>query len=142
MGMSSNIVRQWFERVWNSGEANFIDEGLCAECELTGLDAETIKSPEDFHRFHQMLNSLFQDIHIVIDHLTEDGDTFAGVVTVNATHKPTDKPINFKSSFFGTSKEGQIHKVTNLVDYLSVLIQIGALPSDVIARGLTGETAL
>ena len=142
MGTSSDLVREWFERVWNNGDASYIDKAICSECELTGLDSETIKSPADFHRFHQMLTSLFSDMTIVINHLIDAGDTFAGVVTVNGTRIATDRPVSFRSSCFGTLREGQIYHVTNLVDYLSVLIQVGALPSEVIAQGLAGEATL
>ena len=112
MGTSSDLVREWFERVWNNGDASYIDKALCSECELTGLDSETIKSPADFHRFHQMLNSLFSDMTIDINHLIDAGDTFAGVVTVNGTHIATGRPVSSRSSCFGTLREGQIYHVT------------------------------
>ena len=141
MGSSSDVIRKWFDRVWNNGDASYIDEGLCESCEVTGLVAESIRSPADFREFHKMLNSVLGDIHIVPEHLTDDGDTFAGVVLAKGTHKATGKPVSFKSSFFGTILNGKIHTVTNLVDYLSVLIQLGALPSDVVEKVLLGEDA-
>ena len=47
MGQSSDLIEAWFERVWNKGEANYIDEALCESCHLTGLAADTIKSQAD-----------------------------------------------------------------------------------------------
>lgn len=137
MGTPSAIIHDWFEKVWNQCDASCIDEMLSEECELTGLAENTIRSPDDFRDFHNMLNSLFQDINITIDDLMEQGETFSGVVTVRATHRPTSKPVEFQSSFFGTVREGKIKRATNLVDYLSTLIQIGSLPPDVIETGLT-----
>ena len=142
MGTLSELANEWFERVWNNCDAEYIDTALAQSCELTGLTPEPIKSPADFHQFHEMLNSVFRDIHVDIDHLLENDDICSGVVSVRAVHRSTDKLVHLKSSFFSTFRDGQIYKVTNLVDYLSVLIQVGAIPPDIIEKGFAGETVL
>ena len=142
MGTASEIVREWFDRVWNKREAEFIDVALTECCELTGLTPQPIRSPADFHQFHQMMNDLFEGIRVEIDHIIESGDSCSGVVTVTATHRPTGRPVQFQSSFFGRIEKGKICHATNLTDYLSVLVQIGALPPDTAEKGLAGEPAL
>ncbi|MET0062501.1 MAG: ester cyclase [Candidatus Thiodiazotropha endolucinida] len=142
MRIPSEIVREWFDRVWNNGEAEFIDVGLAECCELTGLTPQPIQSRSDFHQFHQMMNNLFEDIHVEIDHIMESGDSCSGVVTVTGTHRQSGRAIQFQSSFFGRIEEGKICHAINLTDYLSVLVQIGALPADAVEKGLAGESAL
>ena len=139
MGTSAELIREWFDRVWNNNDSDFIDRGLAECCEVTGLSPEPIKTPADFHQFHTMINSIFRDLHVEVDRIMEDGDTCSGVITISAVHKPTNKPVQFQSSFFGNIRDNQICEVTNLVDYLSVLVQIGAIPGDVTEKGLMGQ---
>lgn len=138
----SELVHTWFDRVWVKGDAEYIDLGLSESCEITGLTPDSITSPADFRKFHGMMFELFGEFDIAIDHLMENESICSGVVSIRANHKPTNRPVRFRTSFFTTFENGRISKVENLVDYLSVLIQIKAVPADIAAKGLAGEKIL
>ena len=55
----------------------------------------------------QCLMMCLRDIQVTPEHMTEDGDTFAGIVAVKAKHRVSGKPIEFESSFIGTFKDGE-----------------------------------
>ena len=142
MGHCAELVSKWFDRVWVNGDIDYIEQGLAEKCYLTGLTPEPIESPAQFHEFHESLCSVFRGFNIKLDQIIEDGDTFAGVVSVEVTHIPSNRLIKFKSSFFGTMRNGQIHEVTNLLEYLTILEQIGAITPGFALKGLAGDTAL
>ena len=136
------LVERWFDRVWMSGDADYIDKALASNCCVTGLTPEPITSPAQFREFHQSLSSLFKDFDIKLDHILEEDCIFSGVVSSEVTHIPTNKRVKFKSSFFGSIKDGQMVEVTNLFDYLTILEQIGAIPDDFVGRAMAGEAKL
>ena len=137
---NSELMRNWFERVWNQGDVSFVDEALAGECQVTGLSAETITSPAGFRGFHQILNAAFSNIHIDVTRLIECDEEVSGVVIVNARHRASGKEISFQSSFFPTVRDGQIIEAANLVDYLGLLSELGAVEPTVLEKALAPAT--
>lgn len=133
----SEVVKTWFERVWNQGDGSFIDEALATECSVTGLDTQTISCPGDFYSFHEKLNAAFSDMLIIIDRIMECDDEVSGIVTVNATHRGTGKHVAFQSSFFSAIREGKIIEAENLIDYFGLLAQLEQLNPEVLTDALS-----
>ncbi len=136
------LMQRWFEEVWNKGREDAIDEMLAAECHMEDLEETTLRCPEDFKRFHRKILDAMDTIRITLDHVIESGGEVAGIFTVNARHKATGKDVKFKSSFFGVIEKGKIVKAWNATDFLSLLIQTGALPKDCIDLGLKQATVV
>ena len=135
------LMRTWFERVWNQGDVSFVDEALAEPCEVTGLSADTITSRSGFRGFHQTLNAAFSEIHVEVKRLMECGDEVSGAVVVHATHRGTGKRISFQSSFFGTVRAGKIVEAANLVDYFGLLSEMGVLEPAVLGNALAPVTS-
>ncbi|MEN8130645.1 MAG: ester cyclase [Pseudomonadota bacterium] len=132
------LVQAWFEQVWNQGNTAYIDQHLADICNFTGLAPGPITCPEDFHAFHAQMTGIFDNIRIRVDDLIEQGDTVAGVAHVSATHRATGRPVQFDSHFFGLVQSDRILEAQNGTDFLSVLIQIGAMTPEGMEAGLTG----
>ncbi len=139
MENSRNIVQQWFEYVWNRNDSSYIDKMLAEDCEITGLRSEPIRSAEEFHLFHKQMNTVLGDMQVDVTHLLEKEDLYSGFISVSAIHKMSNKPVKFSSSFYGSLKDGRIYKSVNLVDYTTLLVQIGVLDSETLQQALSGE---
>ena len=112
-----------------------IDEGVEPDArirtplpiEATG--AELLK--ELFGRLHRA----FPDLHITIEDLIAEGDKVVARDTVTGTHQgeymglpPTGKPITYDEIFICRFADGRIAETWGVVDVLSQLRQLGALP--------------
>ncbi len=134
----SNIafVEEWFEQVWNRNNASHIDKYLADDCDVCGLDGTEICCPADFHRFHQSINQGFADIRCEVEWAIEAEDEVAGIAKVNAIHRKTGKPVEFHTSFIGSVKDGKFRKIRNTVNFLDAMIQIDAVPPDLMEKAL------
>jgi len=87
----TELMQDWFEKIWNQGDVSFIDKYIAENCEFTGLDAEIICCPEDFHAFHKKLNAAFANLSVRVDEIFHVGDetagSVAGAITVTGTHR-------------------------------------------------------
>lgn len=133
------LILDWFELVWNQGNADFIDQHLAPKCYITGLDDDTIRTPEEFHVFHAKMNGLFRELEMTVEEVIEQGGTAAGVVSVSAVHRGTGNPVSFDSHFFAVVEGDQIVEARNQTDFLSVMVQIGAMhPAEINAALMKG----
>ena len=133
------LMRRWFDEVWNQGRPEAIEELLADPCRVHDLDEGEICCPADFKVFHEKINVALSNISVTIDHAIEAGDKVAGIATVQATHKATGQPVSFKTSFFSVIADGKAVEAWNVTDFLPMLIQTGLLPIDTIPKGLQGE---
>ena len=95
--------------------------------EATG--AELLK--EVFGRLHRA----FPDLHIAVDDLIAEGDKVVARHTVTGTHQgeymglpPTGKSITYNEIVICRFADGRIAETWGVVDVLSQLRQLGALP--------------
>ena len=91
--------------------------------------AEALK--EVFARLH----SAFPDLHVTVEDLIEEGDKVVGRHTVTGTHegeymglKPTGRFITYNEIFIVRFADGRIAETWGVVDVLSQLRQLGAIP--------------
>ncbi len=130
------FMEEWFEQVWNKGDASHIDRCMADSCSINGLTEAAICCPADFHQFHQAINGGFADLNCTVLRAIESGEDVAGFVKVNATHRKSGKPVEFHTSFIATVRDGKLYEVENTVNFLDALIQVGAVPSDVMETTL------
>jgi steroid delta-isomerase-like uncharacterized protein len=96
--------------------------------ETTG--AEAVK--EVFARLHRA----FPDLHITIEDLVEEGDKVGFRNTVTGTHQgeymglpPTGKTVTYHEIFIARFARGRIAETWGVVDVLSQMKQLGAIPA-------------
>ena len=81
------------------------------------------------------LHLAFPDLHIAVEDLIAEGDKVVARHTVTGTHQgeymglpPTSKSITYNEIFIARFADGRIAETWGVVDVLSQLRQLGALP--------------
>jgi steroid delta-isomerase-like uncharacterized protein len=81
------------------------------------------------------LHRAFPDLHVTIEDLIEEGDKVVSRNTVTGTHQgaymgipPAGRPISCNEFFVMRFENGRIAETCGVVDLLSQLRQLGAMP--------------
>jgi len=135
---NKQLVRRWFEEVWNQGREETIDELFAAHGIGYGLgDTETpVQGPAGIKPFVRNLRGALPDIHMKIEDSIAEGDKVTVRITVEGTHKggqlgvaPTGRRIKIAGVVIIRIANGQLVEGWNSWDQLGLLRQIGALPA-------------
>jgi steroid delta-isomerase-like uncharacterized protein len=139
---NKELVRAWFEEVWNKGRSEAIDELFAADGVAHGLGegGKPLVGPEGFKIFHAAYKGAFPDMRIEIDDIVAEGDMtaarFKGVGTHAGGHlgvPPTGKQVVFTAMSFTRWRDGQIVEGWNNVDMVEIFTQVGLME----AKGLS-----
>ncbi|NMF99122.1 ester cyclase [Aromatoleum toluolicum] len=132
------LVKLWFEQVWNKGDESVIDRLMSPTATVHGLgaaDDKPVSGPEGFKTFFRAFRTAFPDIRIRILRTICDGDMVACHCAVTATHTggglgvaPSKAPIEIYGVSIARIENGQIQEGWNCYDFLSLYQQIGLLP--------------
>ena len=83
-----------------------------------------------------VLSRAFPDLHVAIEDLIEEGDKVVGRNSVTGTHQgeymglpPTGKSVSYQEIFIFRFASGRIAEIWGVVDVLSQLKQLGAIPT-------------
>ena len=132
---NKQLVRRWFEEVWNKGRADAIDEMLDEYGIAHGLSddpANPIKGPKEFRPFHTVFREAFPNMMIVIEDLVAEGDKVAARCSVRGKHEghfrglaATQSPVEFTGMTIVRIANGKIVEAWNNFDFTSLHQQIG-----------------
>jgi predicted ester cyclase len=99
------------------------------------LHPEEARGVEGLREMVEGYRSAFADLHVTIDHQFTEGDYVATRTTISGRHEgelmgtpPTGREVAFSGLTISRCREGKIEEEWELVDTLSLLRQIGALP--------------
>lgn len=138
------IVHEWFEQVWNQGNADTIDR-LFAEDGvahgLAGADGTALRGPAGFRPFFQSFRDAFPDIRVDVEDAIVEGDKIAARCVVRGTHlghgiglAPTNRPIEITGIVFVRVQDGKIAESWNNFDFALLNAQLAttadAAPED------------
>lgn len=136
MTSHTEMMRDWFERIWNQCDTTALDEYLAPDGVIEGIDADPVKGPANFKAFHAGLCAAIDNLHVEVIDMIECEEKVCGHFVVTGVHRSTGKPVRFTSHFFGKVKDGKVVHAANDVDYLGMLIQIGAVSPDIMAKAM------
>ena len=132
---NKEIVRRWFEEVWNKGRADAIDEMFDENGIAHGLSddpANPIKGPRNYRPFYEVFRQAFPNITIVIEDMVAEGDKVAARCAVRGRHEgefmgraATQAPIKFSGITIVRIDNGKIAEAWNNFDFLSLYKQCG-----------------
>lgn len=132
---NKQLVRRWFEEVWNNGRADAIDELFDENGIAHGLSddpAKPIKGPENFKPFHAMFLEAFPDLKIVIEDMVAEGEKVTARCSVRGKHEgnfrglaATQSPIYFTGMTIVRIANGKIVEAWNNFDFTSLDKQVG-----------------
>lgn len=129
------IVHEWFERVWNQGQAGAIEELLAEDARIHGLrgaDGGDVGGPAEFRQMHTAFLEAFPDMRIEVEECLVDGDRMAFRCRVQGTHRgaglgvdATGNAVEFMGMGFVRVRGGQIAEAWNTFDFQAMNEQIG-----------------
>ena len=134
---NKQLVRRWFEEVWNKGRVEAVDEMLGANAIVHGLSDDSgnpLIGPASFKPFHEKFREAFPDIIVKLDDLIAEGDKVAVRCSVQGKHQgrslgfdATQAPVGFTGMVIVRIDEGKIIEAWNNFDFMKMYQQIGAL---------------
>jgi len=103
---NSQLIRRWFDQVWNQGRADVIDQMSHPQTKGYG-QAEHGRQidMDEFKKLWSGLRSAFPDIHVTIHDTIEQGEKVAARWTATMTHK---------GEFLGFAPTGRTATITGI----------------------------
>jgi steroid delta-isomerase-like uncharacterized protein len=134
---NKQLVRRWFEEVWNKGRADAIEEMFAEDGIAHGLSDDPtnpIRGPRDFRPFHTLFREAFPNMIIVIEDMVAEGDKVAARCSVRAKHEgeflgriATQSPVEFTGIAIVRIDNGKIVEAWNNFDFMTLHKQVGLL---------------
>jgi steroid delta-isomerase-like uncharacterized protein len=130
---NKNLVRRWFEEVWNQGRLSAIDEMFDRSGKAYGWPDpdQAISSPEEFAKACKTYREAFPDIHMTVEDLVAEGDKVAVRWTATMTHlgdglgfPASSKKASLSGSSFLTCGNGRILNGWNYMDLTRLQLQL------------------
>ncbi len=129
------VVRRLYERVWNLGELEVLEEVVSRDFVGHRSDRPDDLGPEALRQSVITLCEAFPDGKFTIEDMVGEGDRVAVRYTARATHKghfrelaPTGNEIIVAGLALYRVAEGQIAERWEIVDQLSLMQQLAANP--------------
>ena len=134
---NKQLIRRWFEEVWNKGRADAIEEMLDQNSIVHGLSddpANPIIGPPDFRPFHSLFREAFPNMTVVVEDTIAEGDKVAARCSVRARHDgdflgkaATQSPVDFTGIAIVRIYNGKIVEAWNNFDFMTLHKQVGLL---------------
>jgi len=129
----ADVVRKWFEEVWNKGRTDLIPVHYHEDAIAHGLvDEASTRGPEEFRAFYDSLKAGFPDLHFEIGDVFGDASQAAIRWTATMTHKgdfmgvkPTGRKVKISGISIGQVHNEQIVHSWNNWDRLTLMMEIG-----------------
>jgi predicted ester cyclase len=139
---NGELLRHWFEEVWNNKNEAAIYEMLSLDSVhhgLNGPDQPPAVGVEAFAAFHKSFLNAFPDLHIEVDDVIVDGDKVAARYVATGTQTgdlPNLSATNKKTRFTGGGmcrmEEGKFVEVWNEVDFIKMQYDLSPDTPDVV----------
>lgn len=134
---SKDLIRRWFNEVWNERRAEAIDEMLAADATVHGLSDTSgmpISNPAAFREFHKQFCGAFPGITVNVDDVIAEGDKAVARCTVRGKHSgdhlglaATNADVEISGIAIIRVRDGKIAEAWNNFDFLKLNQQLGVL---------------
>ena len=134
---NKQLVRRWFEEVWNRRRNEAIDELFAPDGIAHGLEPMNLPpqpGPEPFRIFWKRFCGAFPDLYITVEDIIAEGDKTAVRISFRGTHRgdhlgvpATGKPVTATAMAFNIWRDGQIIEGWNEFDALGIFLDTGVV---------------
>jgi len=134
---NKELVRRWFEEVWNKGRADAIEEMFDENGIAHGLSddpSNPLRGPRGFRPFHSTFREAFPKLKVVIEDMIAEGDKVVARCSVRARHEgeflgraATQSPVHFTGITIVRIYDGKIVEAWNNFDFMTLHKQVGLL---------------
>ena len=132
---NKQLIRRWFEEVWNQGRDEAIEEMFDENGIAHGLSddpANPIKGPRGYRPFYDTLRKAFPNIVVVVEDMVAEGDKVAARCSVRGKHEgeflgraATQAPVEFTGITLVRIDRGKIVEAWNNFDFMTMYKQVG-----------------
>jgi steroid delta-isomerase-like uncharacterized protein len=134
---NKQVLRRWFDEVWNKGRAEAIDEMFDENGIAHGLSEDPsspLKGPGNFRPFYEVFRQAFPNLTIDIEDMVAEGDKVAARCSVRGKHEgefmgraATQSPVEFTGITIVRIANGKIVEAWNNFDFMTMYKQCGHL---------------
>ncbi|HEY1575607.1 MAG TPA: ester cyclase [Terracidiphilus sp.] len=119
------LVRRWYEEVWNKQREEAIDEMFAPDGRCFGIPEpdSVLVGPDGFKTVHRTFLGAFPDLRIIIHDIICEGDRVAVTWVANMTHlgdslgfAPTFQKVSLEGCSVVVVRDGQIHDGSNYME--------------------------
>jgi predicted ester cyclase len=129
------VVRRFIEEFKNKASPTVVDELLAVDFVHHFKDPRLPAGREALKILGGMVTSAFPGVHATVEDLLADGDKVVERTTATGVHKgefngvpPTDRPVTWTEMHIYRLENGKIAELWSEIDFLAILMQIGAMP--------------
>ena len=132
---NKQLVRRWFEEVWNNGRAELIYEMFDENGIAHGLSddpAKPIRGPKDYTPFYKQFREAFPNMMIEVEDMVAEGDKVTARCSVRGKHEgnfrgiaATKSPVEFTGMTIVRIADGKIVEAWNNFDFATLNKQVG-----------------
>lgn len=143
------LIRRWFEEVWNQQRAEAVNELMAPDAVGHGLgdSSAALHGPAAFRQVHARFCGAFPDLHIQVEDVIVEGDRSAARLTVTGTHRgdhlgfpATGRPVRFSGMLLARWRDGQLVEGWSEFNFASMMQQLqGHHPAEVASPVLLRE---
>ena len=134
---NKQLLRRWFDEVWNKGRADAIEEMFDENGIAHGLSDDPLnpmRGPRDYRPFYKVFREAFPDLQIVIEDMVAEGDKVAARCSVRGKHEgeflgraATQSPVEITGITIVRIANGKIVEAWNNFDFMKLHQQVGLL---------------
>jgi steroid delta-isomerase-like uncharacterized protein len=132
---NKQLLRRWFEEVWNQRKESAIEAMLTPACRVHGLGGDAaLIGPEGFKTFHRSFCGAFPDLRVTVDDAIAEGEEVAIRWTATMTHlgdglgfPPSGKKVSMDGSTIAVIKDGKMDEGWNHMDITGLFAQLKAV---------------
>jgi steroid delta-isomerase-like uncharacterized protein len=131
------LMKRFYSEVCNQGNVDLIDELVAPDLVEHEVFPGLEPNREGLKQFFRYFRSAFPDLHFQVDDIFTAGDKVVARVTIHGTHKgefmgmaPTGKKISVPAFDILRFAGGKIVEHWGLTDSMTMMQQLGALPSE------------
>ncbi|MGC1421362.1 MAG: ester cyclase [Terracidiphilus sp.] len=130
---NKELVRRWFEEVWNQQSEAAIDEMYAPGGKAYGFPEpnSVLVGPESFKSVHRVFLGAFPDLRFTLREIVAEGDRVAVAWTATMTHlgehlgfAPTLKKETLDGSSFLTVSGSQIQDGRNYMELQALILRL------------------
>ena len=124
--VQTTLLYKWFDKVWNQGDENAIDELMTHDSGAKGiLPDDHPKGAAGFKIFFNDFRNQFHDIKVDVEDVISEDDIESARTTVSAIHTESGKQVTFSGMCMVKTAQGKIAEAWNNYDFLNLYQQLG-----------------
>lgn len=133
------VLGDFLNRVWTEGDESAIYEMMSDTVSVEGLEETRLESAASCAAFRRMMAAQFDDISVTLERSVTEGEWIAAYGFIRARERRSGRAIEGRLQMMYHIVDGIIIEGHNLVDFITVFQQAGALPERTLDMCLLGQ---